>query len=396
MGYVLSVVVSLAVCAAISLAGCSLNTRGNLLRFSASSSGSEVASGSDTADSSGAASSRDGSEATGMAASSTNDNLGEDEDVLLAKIPPPVVKSPRPGATLLIGRNNRIEIKPYASTGVDRIKCSLWRDRRQLASTETDIGQTDACELSSLHIDMLGEAELVIRGRVYDTTSGAETWGPPARQKVTLAAATPKPGPTPDWDGLYKMEPSGGYFHTDDVTVRNGTLTATLKVKDNSVADPSKSIFTLTPFQLKVDSDGTIVPQQVTLNVTQRPANVSVWTNQYLASVKTIWVYGEAKMRLKNAHAVELTFQGPTVKVDNEGTVQDVTWSDLQMYYRDDVVWAPATSSGGGSRGGGRSREGGRGNSDACEKACFHTEATCHGKRGDCMKARQACVKSCR
>ena len=31
-----------------------------------------------------------------------------------------------------------------------------------------------------------------------------------------------------------------------------------------------------------------------------------------------------------------------------------------------------------------------------CKDRCFHAEATCHGKRRDCMARRQSCVKSCR
>jgi hypothetical protein len=33
--------------------------------------------------------------------------------------------------------------------------------------------------------------------------------------------------------------------------------------------------------------------------------------------------------------------------------------------------------------------------SGSCKERCFHQEATCRGKRGACMAARQRCVRSC-
>ncbi len=32
----------------------------------------------------------------------------------------------------------------------------------------------------------------------------------------------------------------------------------------------------------------------------------------------------------------------------------------------------------------------------ACKDRCFHAEATCRGKRGACMAARQSCLRGCR
>lgn len=52
-------------------------------------------------------------------------------------------------------------------------------------------------------------------------------------------------------------------------------------------------------------------------------------------------------------------------------------------------------SGGGGPKNSGSGKTSAR-SAAACEKSCFHTEATCTSGRGKCMKTRQACVSACR
>lgn len=58
------------------------------------------------------------------------------------------------------------------------------------------------------------------------------------------------------------------------------------------------------------------------------------------------------------------------------------------------TVLAPAAQ--GGSTPPESSASASRTKDKGCKDRCFHTEATCHRKRRDCMAARQSCVNSCR
>lgn len=60
------------------------------------------------------------------------------------------------------------------------------------------------------------------------------------------------------------------------------------------------------------------------------------------------------------------------------------------------LMFAPTAQGGAATHEDGESAAHGRSKSKSCKDSCFHTEATCRGKRSACMAARQSCVRGCR
>jgi hypothetical protein len=60
------------------------------------------------------------------------------------------------------------------------------------------------------------------------------------------------------------------------------------------------------------------------------------------------------------------------------------------------LMFAPTAQGGSNPIEDGESAAHGRSKSSSCKSSCFHAEATCRGKRGACMAARQRCVRGCR
>ena len=61
------------------------------------------------------------------------------------------------------------------------------------------------------------------------------------------------------------------------------------------------------------------------------------------------------------------------------------------------LMFAPTAQGGSATPEDGESAVHGRSKKNSsCKDSCFHAEATCRGKRGTCMAARQSCVRGCR